>query len=136
MINYKEKICIVCNKKYYPASPFQKYCTECSIVIKAETKEQRKKYDHERYLLHREEYDARSLAWSRNNPEKRQTNRRKNVYGLNQEEYDTLLLAQGDKCAVCGRENSGQIINGKYCPMLVDCPHPIISSFWNNLSSR
>jgi hypothetical protein len=87
------------------------------------TKEQRKEYSHNRYLVHREEIDIRNRAWRYNNPEKAAAHQRKKNYGISQKEYDVLLLSQGGKCAVCGKENSGQMRNGVYCQMLVDHDH-------------
>jgi hypothetical protein len=87
------------------------------------TKEERKEYSHNRYLLHHEEIDARNREWRRKHPEKQRGYQRKKNYGISQEEYDALLLAQDGKCAVCGREDSGQKRNGEYCQMLVDHDH-------------
>jgi len=87
------------------------------------TKEQRKEYSHNRYLVHHEEIDIRNRAWSLNNPKKVAAAQRKKNYGISQGEYDALLLAQDGKCTICGRENSGQMRNGEYCQLLVDHDH-------------
>lgn len=34
-------------------------------------------------------------------------------YGLTQETYDALLLAQDGRCAICGRQDSGTALHGK-----------------------
>lgn len=41
-------------------------------------------------------------------------------YGITKEQYNTLLLTQDGKCAVCGNEN---IVNGKHKMLCVDHNH-------------
>lgn len=52
--------------------------------------------------------NERSAHWNRNNPDSRRASRRKTTlkkYGLTEEEYDSMLEAQGGVCAICkGKE--------------------------------
>ena len=128
MNKHKVKICLSCDKEYQPTGNWQKYCTKCSTVIKAErkpiqTKEERKECEHNRYFSHRKERLIQMRVWKHNNPEKVAAQQRKRNFGISQEEYTRLLLSQGGKCAICGKENSGRMWKGKYCRMFVDHDH-------------
>ena len=132
MDNYKVKICLVCGKEYKPSGTNQKFCIKCGPEVRAvqktmplttQAKEKQKEYDHNRYLTHHKEKKIRDDKWKHNNPEKVAAYQRKNAFGISQEEYTTLLLSQGGKCAICGKENSGSIRNGKYRRMFVDHNH-------------
>jgi len=46
--------------------------------------------------------------WNRQYPEKLREQRLKRQYGIDQGDYESLLVAQGGKCAVCGINDSGQ----------------------------
>lgn len=49
-------------------------------------------------------------AWSAKNPKKRADLNRKHLmmrYGITQHEYEKMLLAQDNKCAVCGTNKPG-----------------------------
>src|SRR5664280_1882070 len=88
------------------------------------TKEERKEYSHNRYLVHHEEIDIHNRAWARAHPEKVRDSNLKQHYGITRMEYDELFLSQGGKCAICGADNSGtRDISGKSQPMLIDHDH-------------
>ena len=44
-------------------------------------------------------------------------------YGLTDYDYARMLESQGGRCAICGKPNSGSMLDGKYRPMYVDHDH-------------
>jgi len=55
MAKYKEKVCLLCDQKYIPTSPIQKYCPECRaegrriVSRKIDRRRSRKKYNYTEY---------------------------------------------------------------------------------------
>jgi hypothetical protein len=76
------------------------------------TPEQRAKYNENRRKkyaddkVYQEEQKAKTRDWQKNNPDKRKAQRIKK-FGLTLEEFNTLLEAQGHKCAICGYSDMG-----------------------------
>lgn len=74
-------------------------------------------------LRHPEKQAAAMAQWVKNNPEKRrQINRDwnlKNQYGIDQKEYDDMLLAQKGTCAICNTATP----TGKWKVFAVDHCH-------------
>lgn len=56
-------------------------------------------------------------------PEQQRDWHLKKNYGISSKEYEELFLKQDGKCAVCGKDNSGVILNGKRKRMYVDHDH-------------
>lgn len=51
---------------------------------------------------HRESCNASKRAWRQNNPSKQEVYARKTNYGITDPEFQSLLIAQKDVCAICG----------------------------------
>lgn len=64
----------------------------------------------ERRLKNPEAYRAMQTKWRKANPELVKGYNLKKNYGVSQERYDEMLLAQGGGCAICGAETNK---NGK-----------------------
>lgn len=64
---------------------------------------------------YREKTKARSKKWDAFNPSDRKLASRRSMlkskYGITEEQYKELLLAQNGKCALCGSENHGRTGN-------------------------
>ena len=71
---------------------------------------------------------AQAMQWFRDHPERQYESRRANslrtFYGLSIAEYDALLAAQGDTCAICGLdEAAAHGRTGKQFKLSVDHDH-------------
>ena len=62
---------------------------------------------------------ARAIQWSKNNPEKviasRRKTRLKYKYNLSLEDYNKLVEAQNNKCALCLKEHTRRPLNVDHC---------------------
>ena len=83
-------------------------------------------YYHDYYLQYRERYKQRAKAWALLNPEKRKASVDKyrwsdkgidtklnstflRQYGITLEQYNQMLIAQNNKCAICNQEETKQL---------------------------
>ena len=101
------------------------HCKECQSIWDSSYKEQKSIKNAERYAKNPEHFKKatanwksknwdRVLAgcrrWRENNPEKRKSiyakSSRKRLYGLTEEQFQTMLSSQDGKCSICGRERS------------------------------
>ena len=73
-MKYKPKVCERCGQEYCPTSGHQRYCSECSLIMCAETGRTR---SAKRRKEHREECLAYNIKWGKANPEKRRMTRAK-----------------------------------------------------------
>jgi len=69
------------------------------------SKEERNEYSRDYYPKHKEEKLGRDL---------------RRLYGITKAQYDKMLVQQGGKCAVCGKDN---VCDGKVVHMSVDHDH-------------
>lgn len=99
---YKMKPCLRCGQLYLPTSSKHKWCPACHIAAVQEQK-----------IINQEH-------WNHVHPEGTLTSDNKRRYGLTPEQYHQFLVAQGGKCAICGKDN---IRNGKSIRMCVDHDH-------------
>lgn len=68
------------------------------------TREQRKVTQRSYYLKNRDKALAKAKDWQLRNPDKVERIRRSQIlrqYGVDQDWYDAMLLAQDDRCAIC-----------------------------------
>ena len=78
-------------------------------------------YFHDYYLQHREKYKIRAKLWAKENPQKRKdavdryrwsnkgidarlNSAFKRQYGITLQQYNDMLIAQTNKCAICKKE--------------------------------
>ena len=80
------KVC----KKGHEWGPPDKQCPTC-------WEDWRQSY----YQRNRNEIIAKAANWYVENKDRRRASNRKRLYGMSKEEYDTLLLKQDNKCAIC-----------------------------------
>jgi hypothetical protein len=107
-----------------PRKEYQrKYCEEHRDVARErarkhyqENKEHHQRLARARYLKNREATIAASRKWAKENPEDKYKIQRKHhlkrQYWITQQEYDSMLEAQGGRCAICkGSEPGGRFKN-------------------------
>lgn len=67
---------------------------------------------------YRAECKARSAAWAKENPDRMIVHQRKSslkfLYGLSQDQYDALMIAQCNCCALCHTDNPGRGSRGHW----------------------
>lgn len=56
MADYKEKMCLVCNRKFKPNSPTQKYCQNCRVIVSKEKDKEREKVRNRKRGNYKEYY--------------------------------------------------------------------------------
>lgn len=73
---------------------------------------------------HRKELRAKGRAYYRHNPRKHKNNWLRRRYGMTIEEYDALVVAQSNCCAICKQpEKAIHWASGKIKPLSVDHNH-------------
>lgn len=61
---------------------------------------------HEWYVKNKQRSLTNSKAWAKRNPQKSVQYHRKERYGITSEEYNAMLKAQNERCAICNRHPS------------------------------
>ena len=83
----------------------RKPCVTCSECRPRLTKQEKDKY--------------MVAPWRKVNPEKARANSYRSsisaLYGISEEQYNQALLAQGDKCAICGESQIGKRLHVDHC---------------------
>lgn len=100
----RTKVCRVCGAEK-PVDDFYRnrtyksgYDSRCKACHNAATTAR-----HERVRAADPTYHTkRSSVWRHANPERVRTSHLRRVYGLDRAQYDTMLVAQGNACALCG----------------------------------
>ncbi len=62
---------------------------------------------HQHYLDNREKILAANRVWHAANREKVAVRKRTKKYGISREDYDSLLMSQGGRCAICATDSPG-----------------------------
>ena len=99
------KVCVKCGEK----KPLDGYYKNKGGTLgrRATCKVCGRSYNQEYYLRNQELYKSRNRATYHATKEMRRPAKRaarlRRLYGMTQEEYNALLVAQGGKCAVCQR---------------------------------
>ena len=72
-----------------------------------ETKEKHRARQKRWRDAHPEEHRARNKTWREANPEQERARKIKYRHGLSQDEFNAMLEAQGNVCAICGTAKWG-----------------------------
>jgi hypothetical protein len=80
---------------YYRNLHKEARCKECVSFLRKET-----------YKKNPGKYAAKQAEYRRNNPEKVAAVKRKQAFGITAEQYDALLIAQNNSCAICTTHQS------------------------------
>lgn len=85
-------------------------CKHCQSVWYNENRDRLSAQKREYYAENREEILARSRRYYAENPDKHTDYHLQKSYGITLADYDAMLKAQGNRCAICGRspEENGQ----------------------------
>lgn len=62
---------------------------------------------------HREQVKNQARKWNAKNPEMKRSGRLKRTFGISLDQYQELLKAQGNKCAICDKQRTGVKTKGK-----------------------
>lgn len=92
------------------------YCKSCYADLAAaqyqKTKAKRDAQMAAWRAANREKWNAYSQNWYRNNPRTATNTRIKKRYGITIDDYESLIAAQGDACAICGgHERNGTLFS-------------------------
>jgi hypothetical protein len=89
------KVCPRCNKEFLPQKHDQIYCTtNCQAYVWREKYPEKVKETEKKY---REKYPEKIKI-------KQRVSALKRNYGITLEEYNTILISQNGKCAICQEE--------------------------------
>jgi len=103
------KICSSCKKEL----PLNKFCKDAQRKdgMHPQCKYCRKEYDGKYYLENKEEILKYNKEYYEKHPEKRKQDSRKRrlkSYGLSFDDYDKMLIAQNNVCAICKNPSNGR----------------------------
>lgn len=109
------RICSRCiiNKNLGSFNSNQMYCRECQ-----------RQYNYEQKLLKLNKYRKRKNDWAKANPIARHRQQTKTKYGLSHDNYNKMMSAQNNKCAIC--LNSEASVKRKGClskPRMLSVDH-------------
>lgn len=143
-LSFSTRSCFWCGDEYMPTSGTQIYCPECKGVademrdlLTRKTKQTLFRARYPNGKPHRVRVCrmcGQEFQWTgtcqrvclqcrHKKEEKMIRDAGLKRYGITEQEYGELYRAQGGKCAVCGKENSGATQNGKRKKMYVDHDH-------------
>jgi hypothetical protein len=99
-------------------------CTKCGELkpLESFTKRAERPKGHHSWCKKCVNLD-RKKAYRERNPEAVKDQKLKATFGINLEDYNNMLLAQGNVCAICKKEESVISVNGSTKALAVDHCH-------------
>jgi len=84
------------------------HCKSCRKLYQISSRwkdiEKTRSRDKERYYANQEVRKESAKRFRKNHPEKTRATMLKSKYGITQDDYNSKLVEQNNKCAICGRD--------------------------------
>lgn len=127
--------CVICNVDFHTIWPMTKYCDDCRVGVRVESRRKSYQKYHARYLARAAEYrktldpaieNAKKKKYLQEHPGMAKSANLKKKHGVNYQFYLDLFAKQDGKCAICGQPEKYKRY-GKVQALAVDHDHDCCS---------